>query len=145
MICLKEAVRIWGLYTILIEDEEGQRGTSGRKKWLQRGWGKGHCGKTNRWTDQWAHKRIDKSLVTMSFAVGLTSLILQEEKIWVAPGEIFFFFFFFFDWGMRKEFPGPGSKPKPQQWQHQILNLLDHQETPGEEIFDSWVFGEASL
>ena len=31
---------------------------------------------------------------------------------------------------------GPGIKPVPQQWQHQILNPLDHQGTPRIDVFE---------
>ena len=42
-----------------------------------------------------------------------------------------YFSYIYFGCGPRhEEVPRPGTEPSPQQWQHQILNLLSHQGTP---------------
>ena len=54
---LKEAVRIWGLHTMLIENREGQRDTSGRAnnflegKWRERALKEKQM---TFWKDKWA-------------------------------------------------------------------------------------------
>ena len=39
-------------------------------------------------------------------------------------------FFLFWTHPWHTEVPGPGIKPEPQQWKHQVLNPLHHQGTP---------------
>ena len=55
---------------------------------------------------------------------------------WLAQNLNFNYYLFFWPHLWHVELPGPGIKPtpkqqsKPQQWHHQILNLLNHQGTP---------------
>ena len=65
-----------------------------------------------------------------------SSLVCRiTDFIWI----ILFFFFFFWSHPRHAEVPGPGIEPMPQQGQHQILNPLSHQGTPGIILFvTSW-------
>ena len=56
-----------------------------------------------------------------------TGVALKRKKKKKEIGSSSFPFIVCFGCG-HKEAPGPGIRPMPQQWQHQILNQLSHQE-----------------
>ena len=78
---------------------------------------------------------------------------LNKLKSWPISANIYvncgLTFFFSFWLCLACISPGPGiepvpqQRPKPQQWQHQILNLLHQQETPGcisiDWFFSFWI------